>query len=319
MDRVNLTCIGGGHGLGHLLSAVSSLAHCQVTGIVCTTDNGGSTGRLREHSDGIAWGDIRYCLSKLSKPNEIKSLLFEYRFDNAGELSGHSLGNLMCTAVDSLCLRPTDSVKVMRDFLGIKTKILPMSDHATDLVGVLNSGEEVIGELAVDEKAVLGIEQLLLRPAVRTSEEVITAIANTDILLLGPGSFYTSVIPSLLVAGVVEAINANSTLQLYFLANVKPEFTSINNELDKQIKLFAQLGIKHQITCLLPTQRADEAALLEPCINESYSSEPDASEPYTSGHRASVRLLPIEIGADKHGRHRIDELQQLIIRLTTAS
>ena len=316
MDPVNLTCIGGGHGLGHLLSTVSSLTHCRVTGIVCTTDNGGSTGRLRKHSDGIAWGDIRYCLSKLSEPNEIKSLLFEYRFDNAGELSGHSLGNLMCTAVDSLCLRPTDSVKVMRDFLGIETNILPMSDHATDLVGVLDSGEEVLGELAVDEKAALGIAQLLLRPAVRASEEVITAIAQTDVLLLGPGSFYTSVIPSLLVSGIIDAINANSSLQLYFLANVKPEFSNINNELDKQVKLLEKLGIKHQIRCLLPTQRLEEAASLESSTKQGIKLS--ISEPDTIDDTENVKLLPIEIGADKHGRHCMDDLQKLIIRLTTS-
>ncbi|WP_448556048.1 gluconeogenesis factor YvcK family protein [Thalassotalea montiporae] len=298
MDLVNLTCIGGGHGLGHLLSVVNTFEHCHLTGIVCTTDNGGSTGRLREHSEGIAWGDIRYCLSKLSESSSIKSLLFEYRFDNAGDLSGHSLGNLMCSAVDSLCLRPTDSVKVMREFLGIQADILPMSDQATHLVGYLNCGEELVGELAVDNKAQLGIEHLALRPAVNASEEVLAAIAKTDVLLLGPGSFYTSVVPSLLVAGVVEAINANSNIRLYFIANVAPEFEIAQGELDNQMQFFEALGIGHKVIFLIPEQRMAEVS--------------------TTTQKMHGKVQPVSVSSDSLGRHNASELKQLLAPLLQA-
>ena len=118
MRKINVTCIGGGHGLGHLLEVIDNFECVDLTGIVSTTDNGGSTGRLRESCNTISWGDIRYCLSKLSKAatsneSSTKSLLFEYRFDKLGDLSGHSLGNLMFCAVDSLCIRPTETVKVI--------------------------------------------------------------------------------------------------------------------------------------------------------------------------------------------------------------
>lgn len=298
MDSIHLTCIGGGHGLGHLLSVVSTFEDCHLTGIVCTTDNGGSTGRLREHSEGIAWGDIRYCLAKLSKSKSINALLFEYRFDNAGELSGHSLGNLMCSAVDSLCLRPTDSVKVMGELLGVQANILPMSDQPSELVGYLQSGEELIGELAVDKQAQLGLEKLTLKPTVKASEEVIASLAQTDVLLLGPGSFYTSIMPNLLVDGVVDAINANPNIRLYFIVNIKPEFECENNELNQQIQFLSTLGFQHKITLLVPEQRMVEIS----------------PEDRNNG----ISITSVTASSDSLGRHKASELKQILLPLIQA-
>ncbi|NMP32097.1 uridine diphosphate-N-acetylglucosamine-binding protein YvcK [Thalassotalea sp. M1531] len=287
----NVTCIGGGHGLGHLLSVMYEIEGLMLTGIVCTTDNGGSTGRLREQSDSIAWGDIRYCLSKLSDKQSTKSLLFEYRFDNLGELSGHSLGNLMCCAVDSLCIRPTDSVKVMREFLGVNVEVLPMSDHATHLIATLTDGSYVYGELNVDHNAVKGLDSLALSPAVDASPEVLLAIAKSEIILLGPGSFYTSVLPNLLVNNVIDAINGNKKLKIWFIVNVEAEFDDLNHELDRQIEFIHSIGIMHPISLLIPRTRSGEAESL------------------------NVPFTILDVDADTNGRHQASQLKAALSKL----
>ncbi len=266
MPNINVTCIGGGHGLGHLLEVIDSFNSVNLTGIVSTTDNGGSTGRLRDSCDTISWGDIRYCLSKLSKHTSTKSLLFQYRFDKVGDLSGHSLGNLMFCALDSLCMRPTESVQVMREFLGIKANILPMSDDVTQLVS--HAGEHCyIGEVEVDDNAKQGINKLTLAPKVNPSDEVVDNLKNADVLFLAPGSFYTSTLPTLLMDEVVKIINSNTELKIYFIANVKGEF---NNQYDKthyQLEFIKNLGITKTVHSLIPRHRVSESIeLCEPYI-----------------------------------------------------
>ncbi len=257
MTNINVTCIGGGHGLGHLLKIIDDFNFVNLTGIVSTTDNGGSTGRLRESCETISWGDIRYCLSKLSKKPTTKSLLFEYRFDNLGDLSGHSLGNLMFCAVDSLCIRPTESVQVMREFLGIEANILPMSDGVTQLVS--HSGEHCyIGEVEVDLNAKQGINKLALSPEVKPSHEVLDNLASADILFLAPGSFYTSTLPSLLMDEVIKVINNNSKLKVYFITNVEGEFNNQYDKIHYQLDFIKKLGIIKKICSLIPSHRGSE-------------------------------------------------------------
>lgn len=307
MTHKHVTCIGGGHGLGHMLSVLKMIDNIDITGIVCTTDNGGSTGRLREQKETISWGDIRYCLSKLTTPSDTKSLMFEYRFDHAGDLTGHSLGNLMCLAVDSLCIRPTDSVKVMSDFLGIKAQIYPMSDEVTNLVATLESGVKLFGEMQVDEYAQGGIVKLGLEPEVDTTPEIIEAIAKTDVLLIGPGSFFTSVMPSLLTRGLVETINARSELAIYFVSNVRAEFDEqvqaagvdeqfyYFEELTNNIQHLKSVGIRHKITNII----------CNPAVTKLTDSLPSALKP----------SIYAPIAADDNGRHQARALQDYLTEL----
>ncbi len=279
MTEINVTCIGGGHGLGHLLETIDDFDFVSLTGIVTTTDNGGSTGRLRESCDTISWGDIRYCLSKLSKIPSTKSLLLEYRFDKVGDLSGHSLGNLMFCAVDSLCIRPTETVKVMKEFLGIKANILPMSDAVTHLVS--HCAEQCyFGEVAVDDNADKGITKLSLAPAVKPSAEVVESLKVTDVLFLGPGSFYTSTLPTLLMEDVIDIINQNKKLKIYFITNVEDEFPNQHCKTSYQIEFIKSLGLTKTIHSIIPSHQVSHSSNL--------------SAPYTIA----------ELPADPHGRHQ---------------
>ncbi|KJG38960.1 hypothetical protein UA32_06820 [Photobacterium angustum] len=216
----NIVAIGGGHGLGRILSSLSCYGS-KVTGIVATTDNGGSTGRIRACQGGIAWGDMRNCINQLITEPSIGSMIFEYRFKGNGELDGHNLGNLMLTALDNLSIRPLDAINLIRDMLNVETQIIPMSEHPSDLAAITYNGEIINGETSVDELQEVP-KRLYLEPAVPATKEALNAINQADLVLLGPGSFLTSIMPVLLLRDLGIALK-NSNAQIVFITNLDKE------------------------------------------------------------------------------------------------
>lgn len=160
LDRV--VAIGGGHGLGRVMSSLSSLGS-RLTGIVTTTDNGGSTGRIRRSEGGIAWGDMRNCLNQLITEPSVASAMFEYRFGGNGELSGHNLGNLMLKALDHLSVRPLEAINLIRNLLKVDAFLIPMSEHPVDLMAIDTEGHEVYGEVNIDQLT-LPLKELMIYP-----------------------------------------------------------------------------------------------------------------------------------------------------------
>ncbi|WP_439257763.1 gluconeogenesis factor YvcK family protein [Lonepinella sp. BR2271] len=216
----HLVAIGGGHGLGRVMSALSFLKE-QLTGIVATTDNGGSTGRIRHDHGGIAWGDLRNCLTQIIATPTTASAVFEYRFSGTGELAGHNLGNLILKALEDMQIRPTDAINLIRNFLRVKSFLLPMSDDPVHLGATLPSGENILGEVAVDNLQQLPA-QLFLYPNVNASPEAIQAILQADVILLGPGSFLTSIMPTLLLPEIIQALKQTSA-HIIFIDNLGVE------------------------------------------------------------------------------------------------
>lgn len=226
LKNLNVVAIGGGHGLGRVLSTLSFLG-TQLTGIVSTTDNGGSTGRLRKRSSSIAWGDLRNCLTQLVDDKSIGSQLFNLRFDGQDELGGHNLGNLILYGLGQIQSRPLDSIKLIRRLLKVKTSVLPMSETPTDLMAFYPEGRWRIGELSVDDMPIMP-EKLMLAPLVKSLTHCIKAINKADLIILGPGSFLTSIIPPLLVRDVANAL-AESKGYCVFLDNVVGEQSPADN------------------------------------------------------------------------------------------
>lgn len=216
----SVVCFGGGTGLGRLLSALSFLGS-RLTGVVTTTDDGGSTGRLRTEVGCIAWGDLRNCLNQICTEPTLGRLLFGYRFTGAGALSGHNLGNLMLLALDQLTARPLDAVNLVRDFLDVTPQLLPMSEQPTALCAAGVGDETARGETAVAAMGVLP-RRLWLEPEVPAPPEVLRAIASAELILLGPGSFVTSVLPSLLVPEIFDAVRVARCPRV-LIANLTPE------------------------------------------------------------------------------------------------
>lgn len=217
-----VVAIGGGHGLGRMLAALKIFGS-NATGIVTTTDNGGSTGRIRDCQGGIAWGDTRNCINQLITEPSISSMMFEYRFKGSGELDGHNLGNLMLTALDNLSVRPLDAINLIRTMLKVDVNIVPMSEHPSDLKALSVDGLWVTGETSVDEME-QDLKRLDLTPAVPATREGVSAIEQADAIILGPGSFLTSIMPPLLLPEIGQAIESNTSAKLIFVENLSPEY-----------------------------------------------------------------------------------------------
>jgi len=243
LKKLNVVAIGGGHGLGRVLSTLSFL-ETQLTGIVSTTDNGGSTGRLRKRSSSIAWGDLRNCLTQLVDKDSIGSQLFNFRFDGQDELGGHNLGNLILYGLGQVQSRPLDSIKLIRRLLKVKTSVLPMSETPTDLMAFYPEGRCRIGELSVDDMPVMP-EKLMLAPLVKSLPHCVEAINNADLIILGPGSFLTSIIPPLLVRDISNALCQRKG-HCVFLDNVVEEQSpAANLSLDEKLT-----WIENNIGCM---------------------------------------------------------------------
>lgn len=220
LDRV--VALGGGHGLGRVMSALSPLGS-RLTGIVTTTDNGGSTGRIRRSEGGIAWGDMRNCLNQLITEPSVASAMFEYRFSGNGELSGHNLGNLMLKSLDHLSVRPFEAINLIRNLLKVDAFLIPMSEQPVDLVAVDSEGNQVYGETEIDQMQ-LPPQEMMLSPTVSATREAIQAVAEADLILIGPGSFYTSLMPVLLMPDMAQALR-RTPATMVFIDNLGRELS----------------------------------------------------------------------------------------------
>ncbi|MEW5559657.1 uridine diphosphate-N-acetylglucosamine-binding protein YvcK [Enterobacter asburiae] len=232
LDRV--VALGGGHGLGRVMSSLSSLGS-RLTGIVTTTDNGGSTGRIRRAEGGIAWGDMRNCLNQLITEPSVASAMFEYRFGGNGELSGHNLGNLMLKALDHLSVRPLEAINLIRNLLKVDSALIPMSEVPVDLMAVDDEGHEIYGEVNIDQLR-LPPKELMLTPSVPATREAIQAIAEADLILIGPGSFYTSLMPILLLNDMAQALRRTPAPMVY-IGNLGKELSPAAASLSLKDKL----------------------------------------------------------------------------------
>ncbi|MCI4187357.1 uridine diphosphate-N-acetylglucosamine-binding protein YvcK [Dickeya dianthicola] len=232
LDRV--VALGGGHGLGRVMSSLSFLGP-RLTGIVTTTDNGGSTGRIRRSEGGIAWGDTRNCLNQLITAPSMASAMFEYRFSGNGELSGHNLGNLMLKAMDHLSVRPLEAINLIRNLLKVDALLIPMSEQPVDLMAIDALGNPVYGEVAVDQLAALP-QDLMLYPAAPATQEALTAIAEADLILIGPGSFLTSLMPPLLLTDLAQSLH-HAHAPVVYIGNLGDEQSQIATRLTLAQKL----------------------------------------------------------------------------------
>lgn len=219
-----IVAIGGGHGLGRVMASLGFLGE-RLSGIVATTDDGGSTGRLREASGCIAWGDLRNCLNQLcsDSPN-LARILFEYRFKNSGDISGHNLGNLILLAMDQMCVRPLDAINLIRQMLQVRAELIPMSEEPARL-GAVVDGQGIVGETAVDslEKRP---EKLMILPTIRPTDEALAKIKESEMIILGPGSFMTSILPALLIPEIAESIRSSKALKV-FIGNINQELSAV--------------------------------------------------------------------------------------------
>jgi len=227
---MKLVCIGGGHGLAQVLTALRPLDN-DITAIISTTDNGGSTGKLRAAKNCIAYGDIRRCILSLANPNNLLSVIAEQRFEDAGELSNHALGNLILLGLSQVTKTPTQAIYWLCQLLEVQQTILPMSNQVTDLSATLLDGTQVNGECEIDSLNELP-DKLTLTNPVDAPEEAINAILEADFVFMGPGSLLTSVLPVLLVENIQKALKSTMATRI-FIGNKSAE-TSVASLIKNQ-------------------------------------------------------------------------------------
>jgi uncharacterized cofD-like protein len=188
-----------------------------ITAIVTVTDDGGSSGRLRREFDVLPPGDIRNCMVALSEDSALLSRLFQHRFATGRGLKGHSFGNLFLMALTQIMGDFANAVTVSSEVLNIAGRIYPATGENVSLEAKLANGTKVVGETNISASR-HRIRSIRLRPRkVRPIAAALTAIAEADVITLGPGSLFTSVIPNLLVDGVPEAIRSSRAIKAYFV------------------------------------------------------------------------------------------------------
>ena len=190
-----------------------------LAAVVTVTDDGGSSGRLRRDYRVLPPGDIRNCMVALSKDEHLLSKLFQYRFSAGRGLAGHSFGNLFLTALTNITGDFPEAVRVSSQVLAIRGRIFPTTDQNVTLKAELEDGSIVAGETRISSSK-QRIRRIRLVPRrVRPLPEVLAALRAADLILVGPGSLYTSIIPNLLVEGVTKAISRSSAKCVY-IANL---------------------------------------------------------------------------------------------------
>ncbi len=199
-----IVVIGGGTGSFVVLSGLK--AHpVDLTAVVTMADDGGSTGVLRDELGVLPPGDVRQCLVALSESDELMRELMNYRFA-AGSLAGHSFGNLLLSALEKVTGSFDTAVEKAAEILRIRGQVVPATLDTTELVVTLDDGREIRGQSTIHKTDLSGMRSITLSPAATANPKALRAIERADLVVVGPGDFYSSLVPNLLVHGIPEAL-----------------------------------------------------------------------------------------------------------------
>jgi len=259
---LNIVVLGGGTGLATLLRGLKHYTS-NLTAVVTVFDDGGSSGRLRRELGILPPGDIRHCLVALAEAEPLMTRLFEYRF-KGGALDGHAFGNLFIASLAGVTGDLEQAVQETSKVLNIRGRVLPTTAHNVVLVAEFEDGRVIEGESTITG-ARGRIRRVSLRPAdALPLPEVLAALAEADLILIGPGSLYTSVIPNLLVRGVADAVRASGAPCVY-VCNVmtQPGETDGHTAADHLKAIHAHTGPGLFSHAIVNTQSPQSRTLLD--------------------------------------------------------
>ena len=203
----NIVTIGGGTGSYTVLSGLKYIPDITITALVSMADDGGSTGVLRDELGVLPPGDVRQCLIALSEHDSILRKVMGYRFIE-GSLAGHSFGNIFLAALEKVSGDFVHGVEIASEILKIKGKVIPMTNNKANLVITLTDGTQLLGEDVINHAQLQkeGFLSIGYQQNVSLNEHARDAILNADCIILGPGGYYCSILPSLIVEGCKEAL-----------------------------------------------------------------------------------------------------------------
>ncbi len=322
---MKVVAIGGGTGLAVLLRGLkrhvvvgpargSKPRISQLTAIVTVTDEGGSSGRLRRDFGVLPPGDIRNCLVALAEDEKIMTRLFSYRFAAGRGLRGHSLGNLFLTALTNLTGDFSTAVKLASEVLAVCGEIFPSTLDDVHLQAILANGRCVEGEARIHGTSV-PIRRLSIVPArCRPLPETLRAIEQADLITLGPGSLYTSLLPNLLVSGIPQRIARSKAAKVY-IGNL---MTQPGETRGYSVADHLQAIVEHVNRSVFDYVVLNNRAF-PPSMRKRYAAE--RAEP-VARDLERVRALgtspicaPLLLAEDGVARHDSDRLSRLLLKL----
>ena len=230
-DRVRIVTVGGGTGSSTLLRGLKRYAdRIDITAIVTTFDDGGSSGRLRDEYGVPALGDVRRCIAALIPPGARFDKIrdgFEFRFETATQLKGHAFGNLLLLMAMQRKSSLTKAIDSISNSLNLLGRVIPVSETPSDVCATLEDGTVIRGESTVGARneELFGKSQVYLDPAVTANPDALDALRNADVVVLGPGDLFTSVIPNIVAEGVADAVRDSQAriLQICNIAKKRSE------------------------------------------------------------------------------------------------
>jgi len=322
---LRVVALGGGTGLSALLRGLREhvvrgpvrLPTLQrpisdLAAIVTVTDDGGSSGRLRRENRMLPPGDIRNCMVALSKDEALLSRLFQYRFQAGRGLTGHSFGNLFLAALTHVTGDFVEAVRVSSEVLAIRGRIFPSTTSNVHLVATLADGRRVRGETNIS-RSKIPIRKIELSPRrVRPLPRAIQAIHDADLILMGPGSLYTSVIPNLLIPEVARAIRRSRAPRVY-IANLmtQPGETS-QYALSRHLRAIEEHVGKGMVNYVVANTRA-----VSPAVARRYRAQ--GAEPVTIDRpnlaKMKVQLIAGDLLEEQNViRHNSPRLAALLLK-----
>jgi uncharacterized cofD-like protein len=263
----NIVIIGGGTGTSTLLQGLKKYP-VDLSVIVSTADDGGSTGILRKELGVIPPGDIRQCLLALSDaPKEVKEL-FNFRF-SSGNLKGHNAGNIILAALEKIS-GIEEGVSLASKMLNVRGQVLPVSLTPTTLSAILQNGKKIVGEHFIDDRKPMGkaspIKSLQLTVA-KANPRALKALLHANAIVFGPGDLYTSVLPSLLVSGINGAINRSKAKKL-LVTNIMTKFGQTDGFKASDFATEIEAYLKGKIDYVLANNKKPSQEILRKYVKE---------------------------------------------------
>jgi uncharacterized cofD-like protein len=307
-----IVAIGGGTGLSTLLRGLKEISS-NITAIVTVADDGGSSGKLREELGVPPVGDIRNCIAALADAEPAMTSLMQYRFparESEPGLAGHAFGNLLIAAMADIAGDFEEGVRLSNEVLAVRGQVVPVAPRALNLNAELADGSQLSGQSRIMRSR--GIRRVWISPAkVEASPEAAEAIRGADLVVIGPGSLYTSLLPSLLVPGIRSAIESTSGLRVY-VSNVATQPGETEGyTLSEHVAALSAHDVGHLIDVVLANDDDKAAAPAD------YGAEPVRVDLPKGDGWPKLVLAPVVDRANAH-RHDPGRLTSALVELLDA-
>lgn len=318
----SVVTIGGGSGQFNLLSALMDVEQVAISAVVSMTDSGGSTGRLRDEMGVLPPGDILKCIVALSPLQEVARELLLKRFESSHRLQGHTAGNMLLTMLSQYVGSFASGVEALAELLNVRGRILPVTVDKATLVAELENGKRVFGEHAIDVPRGPDrgrIADVFLVPhhgeQISVYPPVIEAITNADVVLIGPGDLYTSIVPSLLVPGVADALRETGA-RLVYVSNIMTKYGETEGFCVEDFLAVLQRYIGRAIPEVIYNTQMPNADRLK-----SYADEHAAPVLFRNPDNLALYIHACDLIADdaqvmRHDRQKLSRLLRSVLLLS---